>query len=297
MLVLMYRAASSFIAIICLLAGAKPALAEDGDIVLEANGPWRLDYNETRCRLIRELGEEGNRHFIYFEQFAPARHFNVTAAGPAFADFRETVAVSIALGDETPREPMAHMGQFGSYGAAVFVDGIPAVAPDPDAKAEEQHERGFKQIEAEALAEANFIRFAQRQRAVRFETRSLKAPMMALNQCSENRLVAWGLDLERHRTMRSGPRFINRREIVTKIRGAFPYSALRTGQSGVVRMRVIVGEDGAVTDCHIHEMTEFVDVTDTVCEIMDQAQYTPALDAGGLAMPSFQEIKIEYRNN
>ncbi len=281
------------------VAAATSALADDAGhgVVLEPIGPWRLDYNEDRCRLLRTLGAEGNWHVVYFEQYAPSREFVLAAAGPEFRRFQDNRKVDIAFGEQEPREDAGNVGILANYGKAVFSTSTTAEKRSDLPEQQQGLSNLFGQIDTQVLEGADHIVFTQGRRKLRMNMRSLAAPLKALNQCGEVRLTEMGLDVERHRTMRSGAVLLNKDAIAADVQRSFPREALRKGQLGAVRVLVTLDPAGTITHCRVQEMVEFPDVTQRVCEAMGQAEYTPAIDADGEAMATFASLTINYAFN
>ena len=285
------------------MAAASSALADGaqdgaGDgVVLEATGPWQLDYGEERCRLTRTLGTGDNLHVVYFEQYAPSRAFVLAAAGPEFGRFQDSRNVDIAFGEQEPREDAGSVGTLANYGKAVFSTSMTAERPPELSGQRRGYSNLFGQIDTQVLEGADHIVFTQGRRKLRMNMRSLAAPLKALNQCGEVRLAAMGLDIERHRTMRAGPVLLNKDDISRDVQRSFPRDALRKGQRGEVRVLVTLDPAGEIASCRVQEMVEFPDVTKRVCAAMGQADYTPAIDAEGEAMASFATLTIAYDIN
>ena len=91
------------------------------------------------------------------------------------------------------------------------------------------------------------------------------------------------------------PVWSNESAIVRRIVDEYPDDALRSGEQGIFRMRVIVEEDGTVSDCHLEKSTQTDRLESPACRAMMRAEFEPARDAEGNAMRSFYATTITYR--
>ncbi len=98
-------------------------------------------------------------------------------------------------------------------------------------------------------------------------------------------------------TARSMPKWANRKMVVRRIGRLYPSTALRLGEQAIVRMRVMVDENGAVTDCHIVEATDTERLESPACQQMMKAEFEPAIDAEGKPFASYHVETITYRIN
>lgn len=140
-----------------------------------------------------------------------------------------------------------------------------------------------------------FVALKQGGREVRLETGPLGEAFKVLNQCTLDLLRDWGLDAERHLTMQSGPRWINQAALTRKITANYPTGALAQGEQAIMRMRVIVNEQGAVESCTILKATDTERLESPACRVMQGARFEPARDAAGQPFRSLYVTSITYR--
>ena len=119
----------------------------------------------------------------------------------------------------------------------------------------------------------------------------------ALNQCTRDLLKDWGLDPDKHLTARQLPQWENEQRITRRIQAVYPSAAIALGEEGIMRMRVIIDEAGAVSQCKIVSATETQSLQSTACKAMKDARFSPALDAQGQPFKSFYTETIVYRIN
>ena len=131
---------------------------------------------------------------------------------------------------------------------------------------------------------------------ISFETGSMMPPFQALNVCTSDLLREWGLDPEQHKSY-VRPSWENSKKIVRRIQDAYPRKALMSREQGIFRMRVIVEQDGSVSDCHLEKSTETEKLESPACKEMRSAKFDPARDSAGNPMRSFYATTITYAIN
>ena len=140
-----------------------------------------------------------------------------------------------------------------------------------------------------------FVALKQGGREVRLETGPLGKAFDVLNQCTAGLLREWGLDPEQHLTRQNGPRWINQAALTRKITANYPTGALAQGEQAIMRMRVIVNEQGAVESCTILKATDTERLESPACRVMQGARFEPARDAAGQPFRSLYVTSITYR--
>ncbi len=265
------------------------AAKDDETIVLEPTTPWSLDFAENKCRLARILGEGDDKHVIFFEQTMPSGGFSMTVAGPHFKRFRSD-GTTVQYGENQPAQDDSPMlGEMGAYGTAIIYAAtrmksageVDASDVDP---AEPAAIKDLPAIDVERAGLADRITFDRKQRtSVTMMLGNLAAPMEALNGCTQDLVKSWGVDIERHRKVRSFATWTNRADVGRRIAAVYPSRALRNGEQGYIRMRVLLDETGQATDCHIENLTLNESLDSPACDMLKHAEFTPAIDASGSA--------------
>ncbi len=272
-----------------------PAIADDKVTVLKPATPWNVDYGEEKCRLARIFGEGDSRSLLFIEQWGPDAKFGFTVAGPALRRFkgrRPTALVTYDGAAPTSAEPFR--GEVEEFGPAIVYASM-ALVPEPEADSLDKVATQLPQLELEQAARSRFVALEQGGRTVKFMTGPLDQAFEVLNQCSEQRLNEWGLDIEKHRTLTRMPFWTNQQEIVDRIVKTYPQRALRAGESAIARLRVNVNEKGQVTECVTLKATDTNILNSPACRQMQKAEFEPALDSEGKPMASFYQTSIIYR--
>lgn len=286
-------------------ATASPVLADDypatvterpDAVLLEPASNWNIDFADNRCRLSRLFGSAEEPHLLFFEQAAPRSTFGVTLAGPALDRLKKTRRLKFGMERDKPMEDLeifSH-GNVEQVGSAVIIGNHSIGERD-------ERERGEQALASAgidlAVAETvDRIVLKKGKRVISFETGSMMPPFQALNVCTSDLLREWGLDPEQHKSY-VPPSWENSKKIVRRIQEAYPREALNSREQGIFRMRVIVEEDGSVSNCHLEKSTVTDKLESPACKEMRSAKFMPARDADGKPMRSFYATTITYALN
>jgi TonB family protein len=107
------------------------------------------------------------------------------------------------------------------------------------------------------------------------------AAVRGLRRCVSDALREWGVDEAGLRALQRRPETSNAYGLTP---GDYPSSALRTGRSGRVLVRIAVNADGRATDCAVAATSDDPALDRTTCDVvLRRARFTPALDASGAA--------------
>jgi hypothetical protein len=130
---------------------------------------------------------------------------------------------------------------------------------------------------------------------VTLETGSMRAPLAALDTCIDNLLISWGVDVEKHKTLRkqAEPLQSPGKWVVSS---DYPNNMLSVGQPALVNFRLSIGPDGVPSACHIQATTRPKEFDNAVCKsVMRRARFSPALDATGQPMPSYYQNTVRFQ--
>jgi len=263
--------------------------AQEGATRLEPIIAWNIDFGENRCRLTRLFGSESDRHLIMFEQGAPGTSFGLTLAGSGLANFRTAGKVDLGMERDEPLETKDRFGkgQIPDLGPALIFSniGIGRAAPPGPLQA--------AGLDLEEAATIDRVVLRRGKTVLSFETGNMKDPLAALNACTDDLLVQWGLDPVAHRN-HVPPKWINESAVTERIVAVYPSAARRTGEQAIFRLRVTVETDGSVSDCLIEESTVTQRLESPACKEMQRAVFEPARDSAGQPMRSFYATTITY---
>lgn len=276
------------------LIGHGSANAET--IVLKPTSKWNVDFGEQRCRLARMFSDGREEHLLYFEQNYPSSTAGLTVGGRSFARFENLADTAVQTADgRTPLKTTPYKGELDRNKSALIYSNLNLAR---DAQAENLQGLGptLPRLDTAFADTIYYLSFRQRSREVRFETGPLGDAFKVLNQCSESFLGFWGLEVERHRSARRLPEWINREKLSRKIASRYPAAAAYAGEGGITRMRVIVDENGKPESCVIEKATTADSLKSPACQLMmKEARFEPALDAEGKPMRSFYATTVTYQ--
>jgi len=292
---------------LALVLGSTPALADETDypndlaaraeaddkiVALQPISPWNIDFAENRCRLSRVFGSAEDMHLLFFEQAAPQASFGITFAGSQLSRFQPGRGLLIGMRGDVAMEELGryNIGDVEQVGPAIII------ANHEVGRLVEVEGQVQGGIDLAAAEKIDRIVLQHRERALSFETGDMMPPFQALNTCTGDLLRAWGLDQEQHASY-TPPVWSNQRRIVDRIVRAYPQRALRDGEGGIFRMRVIVEADGTVSDCLIEKSTITESLESPACKEMEKARFEPALDAQGQPMRSYYATTVTYAVN
>lgn len=246
-------------------------------------------------RLARAFGKGDDRHLFFFEQYWPDSDAGMTVSGPAFKRFHRRRDVKIAfIADQEEAETKPFTGNVEGVGPALIWNEVSLKHPSAAEKEPQQSEQ-LPQISEQFAANANSLTIRQGGRSVVLKTGPMKGALDALNQCSQGLLKEWGLDPEKHLTATQKPKWQNQHSITRRIQDNYPSAALLRREQGIMRMRAIIDETGAVSECVIVNATTAERLESPACKSMKEAKFTPALDAQGKPFKSYYATSVTYQ--
>jgi TonB family protein len=279
------------------LAATLTAPLKAEPLVLKPYGPWNVDYGEDSCRLQRLFGTAEDKHVLMFQQYWPDNRAGLTLAGSAIGKFRTDERTQLGFADgQEPLRATAFVGGLGDYGDALIFSSVSLEEPEPPANAlDDSADSAFRQMDLAFGKQARFVAVRQGGREVRFATGAMDQAFEVLNQCTLELLRGMGLDADMHVTMQSRPRWLNQAALVRRIIALYPRDAAAQGEQGIMRMRVIVGEDGKVESCSILKATTTLRLESPACQVMERAEFAPARDAQGKPFRSLYATSLTYK--
>lgn len=270
-----------------LLASTTAAQAQDREVRSFAmTGPWSLDAGDDYCRLAANFTNGADTVAFALERNRAENFARLVLVGDAIRTYRRADSLGYSFlpsGEERAamftRSETADGQPWFNLGLVAFAPAGPPVFPQPpyDRAAELQFAAGVNGL----LVDDGL------QTPIRIETGSLRAPMEALQACTDDLLLVWGLDFAKHRTMTRraapvGPAF---EWIAT---GTFGFADFPLFSGARNPFRVMVSTEGRPTSCTVHWPSLPERKNASVCEqLMANARFEPALDAEGQPMASY----------
>jgi hypothetical protein len=288
-----------FMALTPLLFIAPLVHAAPDPLRLKPSSLWNVRHEMEFCRLGRAFGEGDQSVQLTFERFGPGDEFRLLISGKAMRE-RATTSVSIRFGAEQSPEMFGYtLGYFDKI--PVWIVEAGRLVPRPD----EMLRPKSKKIAFDAPAPPPVLPGVEA--AVRYielgrpfsqpiilETGSLGKPFTAFRECTDELLLKWGVDAERHRTAINLPVPIGSPgDWVTS--SDYPIAMEIRGQPALVNFRLMVDEAGQVESCHIQQSTH-PDGFSRVCEYLKRrATFAPARDKDSKPMRSYYRNIIRFQ--
>jgi TonB family protein len=117
--------------------------------------------------------------------------------------------------------------------------------------------------------------------------------LKSLDRCVVDLLKGWGMDEALQQSIATPPKAKNLLRAV-KDRD-YPAAAIRRGEQGATGIRLMVGADGSLRDCHVVESSGSTILDQTTCEIiLKRAKFEPALDRSGTPVPSLTFTRVQW---
>lgn len=276
-----------------------PAAAQAEEFVLHPNSDWHLDYAEEKCRIARTFGEGENATLLYLEQRSPSAGLTWLAAGEPIDELNVDRAVEVRFGPTLPAVTVRNDGAtFGDYGAAVFgyaYKDYPEERPEDSQDEAMARETGLPALDLEDGAKIEWLSLSHGNDRIVLRMGPSRAVFAAMNECMENLVSHWGLDVAQQKRRVREPEFSNVEDVAQRIQRLYPSAALRAGAQAVLDVRVMVDASGKPTQCVRRDITVAEKFDDSACDlIMEFAEFEPAEDNNGNAIPSYYLSRIRY---
>ncbi len=262
-------------------------------VVLTPSSNWHIDFAAEKCRMVRTFGEGDNRHAIIFEQHSPNASFGLTVAGPSFDYFKSRKSTALRFNSRQKAwQGKPFKGDLGDLGSAMVYS---SVYPATGLAFEEAKDDLSNQIDVKAGEEIEFVGLRQSGREVQLHTGPLAEAFGVMNQCTQGLLTDWGLDAEKHLSAKQLPQWQNAESVTKRIQRTYPTRAVAAGEQAIVRLRVLIDENGNVTDCVINGVTATDRLQSPACQQMQKAEFRPALDSERKPFKSYYTTSITYQ--
>lgn len=281
---------------------AGPAQAHEGELrTFVMQGSWTLDAGDDYCRLAATFTDGDDEIGFALERNRAENFARLILIGEPLVTFRGTDALGYSyLPDGRQRRAMFLRSET-AEGNPYFNLGNVFFGPDPFAPPSQEEAipppsapAGFAVPPYDRAAEREFaasidgiaIEDGLRQ-PIRLDTGNMEAPIEALQACADDLLRVWGLDFAKHRDMtrRASPVGNAWEWLAT---GTISFRDFPLLGGGANPVRVMVDAQGQPTACEVHWPSLSERTNRRICsQIMENGEFTPALDADGNAMASY----------
>lgn len=287
------------------LATAKGAVeAPAPETMLKASSNWALNYDEDSCKVGRLFGEGDQRTLLQMTQFEPNHHFMLAIAGGGLGRKINAGQARVQFGPvHTIRDDVKpQSGDIGDYKPGLIFSTIAVretETAEPSRKAGDQERianfQPSRPITFEDEAKVEWIEIAAGGKPrLRLQTGPMGDLFQALNSCSEELLLHWGIDVERHRSLsrKATPTQSPGKWIASK---DYPSGGLAKGEQALIYFRLMIDENGDPESCHIQQSGYSEAFDRAVCgSLMRNARFEPALDSEGMPVKSYFRSSVLF---
>lgn len=275
----MHRTSPAIFAAIVTACLPGPAAQAAEAAVLLPSTPWKVDYAEEECRLLRTFGTGADAVTMRLARGSGLQSFDMVIAGNDVPRLGAGVKVSMKL------EPQGTEGNFDGYSMAVpkrpenfirWFDGDPRIL---DAVTDKQQVR--------LSADGKF--------SIAMLWSDGRSALKALQTCHDDLLKGWGVDVDAIRAAKSPAEPLG-----SPGRWAtnndYPLEEMRREIEGTVTFQLKVNAEGIVEKCMILRSSNVATFDQLTCKLMMQrARFKPALDADDQPITSFYVNRLRWQ--
>ena len=118
--------------------------------------------------------------------------------------------------------------------------------------------------------------------------------MVLLNECIDELMTHWGIDIEAHKTLTRSAAPIDLEQAARMI--DYPPKMVQRSLQGLVNIRLDIDETGRVTDCHIQmPLSDPVFEESSCADIQHAFEFEPALDKDGKPLKSYYITSVRFQ--
>ncbi len=280
------------------LATAEPAHAR---VVLAPSTTWELNYDTDSCALRRMFGEGKDQAYIEFRRFEPGLGLQAVVASNRMSA-RNPVELKYRFGDAgewlDAGGNALHMAE--GFSGVLFSPTLvylPELAKmdDPVELASYLKSIDWQAEEKSAASAADTITLRGAFRnELTLQLGSLDKPIAALNQCIDELMTHWNIDVEAHKSLTRPVIATNLPEVPRMM--DYPPKMIQQRMPGVVNIRLAIDERGLITACHIQMPLSDPAFEKSSCADLEHAlEFDPALDKDGKPIASYWVNKVVFQ--
>lgn len=278
----MYRMHHSILAILAILAALHLSVgvahaAESP--VLEPSSPWKVDYADEECRLLRTFGVGEAAVTMRLARGSGLQSFDMVIAGTNIPRLGDDIKVTLKL------EPQGTEGRFEGYSMGV---------PDRPEKFIRWYDGNPLILDSITNRQAVRLIAGNKLDIVMLWSDG-KAALRALQTCHDDLLRGWGAELDAIRASKVPPEPIGSpgRWVAND---DYPRPEMVREIAGNVTFQLKVDAAGAVESCSILHSSNVATLDQLTCKLMMQlAKFKPARDANDRPMASFYINRVRWQ--
>ncbi|WP_374591673.1 energy transducer TonB [Novosphingobium sp.] len=233
--------------------------------VLQPQGPWKEDYANEECRLVRAFGTGPEMLTVQISRGSGFQEFSIAMAGTAIPKLPQTTKVTLRLLEQGQEQ------QFEAQGAHI---------PDRPEGFVRLYGGGSNIIAEFSDDQTIGIAFGTRS-SVSVKLPGVRKAVAALDACHADLLKSWGVDVDKLKAAKVPPRALgNPGYWVTT--NDYPVQALSAGKGGNVVFLLDVDAKGKPTSCSVTRSSGVPQLDERTCRlVMHRARFDAARNAEG----------------
>jgi hypothetical protein len=256
--------------------------------------PWAMDHANDGCRLTRNFSDGRSQLTLAFERFTLEPTLRLRLTTNALRPFPPKGAAEFQYDDAMPRTSelltavLIHGGATFRLPAASLIPSEDLQRASPTAALKSALPDLLKS-ETEIAEHVSAITISKGfQKTIVIDLGSMVQPVKAMQQCANDLVAGWGVDISRLLTQSRPATPAN--EVFNWVTpDDYPANMAMFGFGGLVRARLIVDADGTISKCMV-DTTKQGQLQQLVCDnLLKRAKFTAALDADGKPFRSYWE--------
>lgn len=240
----------------------------------EPTGRWVVNYAADECLLSRNYGDEGHPLTLVVEKLPMTDYIGLYLIKRSARQDWNSGKATIITGSRDPTT-----SSFGAYDVGKSDLRMIGIRVD----------RG---LIADAARNGKISVSIRGEADESFSVPNLDAAFRALDDCALDLGKSWGIPVERQRRIVKPATTVGGLDKIFSPED-YPEIAERNGETGRIKVRVSVDEQGRATSCTLTRSSGSKTLDEATCRIlMKRARYAPALDAQGHAVASLYVTTI-----
>jgi TonB family protein len=236
--------------------------------------PWRVDYAESECRLIRRFGAGSGEVTLRIARASSFDFYDMVIGGPGVPNLPDHVEVQTRL------EPQAQLLESTGYSL-----------PLPDGSGHFLRWYDIRTPFVSQMTATQDMTLHVRDTTISLHLTNVTQALAALQLCHDDLLREWGLDVAAYRALQSPPT-PHGAEAGWVTTADYP----DTTAQGTVTTIMSVGSDGRVTNCRIQVSSRAPELDSAACRALTRrARFNPAIAADGTPVTSWFVRRVVWR--
>lgn len=274
----MHRRFFGPLALIAAVSNAPAAAHTAPTPPLAPSTPWKVDYAEQECRLLRTFGTGPDAVTMRLARGSGLQSFDMVIAGVNVPRLGSRMKIAMKL------DPQAVEAAFDGYSMGV---------PGRPEKFIRWYD-GNPEILAAITNDQTVRLLAEGKLDVAMHWTDGQAALQALQACHDDLLKSWGVDVPAIRALKAPPRPIGSPgRWVTY--DDYPSLEAARGIGGTTAFQLKIGTDGAIENCLILRSSNSKNLDDLSCKLMrERAKFKPGRDANDQPVISYYVNRIRW---